>query len=166
MEGLLNVRQILEIIQMVRLHIQHHRQSGEEIQEGVAVFAAFQYDGIPVAHPMACMEQRQVATNHHRGVLARFHKDMGHHGGGSGLSMGTGNTNGIFIGLHDLAPGLCPLEHGNALSPGSSNLRIVIMGGSSTDDAVRSRNILGTVADVHMDAVGNELIRRHGGAHI
>ena len=165
-EGFLNICQILEIIQMIRLHIQHHRQSGEEIQEGIAVFAAFQHDGIPVAHPMACMEQRQVATDHHRGVLASLHKNMGHHGGGGSLSMGTGNTNGIFIGLHDFAPGLSPLKHGNAGSPGSCNLRIVVMGSSGADDAVRSRNILGTVADVHMDAMGNELICGHRGAHI
>ena len=32
-EGFLNVRQIVEIIQMIRLDVQHHRQCGEEIQE-------------------------------------------------------------------------------------------------------------------------------------
>lgn len=30
-EGFLNVRQVLKIVQVIRLHIQHHRQSGEEV---------------------------------------------------------------------------------------------------------------------------------------
>ena len=57
MERFLNILQILEIVQMVCFHIQDHRQSGEEIQERITVFAAFQQDRISMTHPMPCMEQ-------------------------------------------------------------------------------------------------------------
>ncbi len=80
--------------------------------------------------------------------------------------MGAGNADGVFIGLHDLAPGLGPLKNGNTRGPGGGDLRIIVVGGGGADDAVGPLYIPGAVADVHMDAVGDQLIRRHGGAHI
>ena len=91
---------------------------------------------------------------------------MRHHGSGRGLAVGSGNADGVFIGLHDLAPCLSPLKNGNARGTGSGDLRIIIMGGGSADDAVCPLYILGTVTDIHVDAMGDQLIRRHGGTHI
>ena len=166
MEGFLNIRQILEVIQVIRLHVQHNGQGGEEIQERIAVFAALQHNGVALAHPMARMEQGQVAADHHRGILSGLHENMGHHRGCGGLAVGAGNADGVFIGLHDLAPGLGPLKHGNARGPGRGDFRIVVVGGGGADQAVRPRDIPGAVADVHMDAVGDQFVCRYRGAHI
>ena len=165
-EGFLDVRQIFEIIQMIRLHVQHDRQRGEEIQEGITVFAAFQHDGVPVADPVSRVQQGQVAADHDRGIHIRFHEDMGHHGRGGGLSVCAGDADGVMVGLHDLAPCLRPLKHGDACGTGGSDLRVVIVGGGSADDAVRALNILRPVSDGDGNALFDQLIRGHGCVHI
>ena len=156
-EGLLNVRQILEIVQVIRFHIQHDCQGGEEIQEGITVFAALQHDGVPVADPVSRVEQGQIAADHDRGIHIRFHKDVGQHGRGGGLSVCAGDADGVMVGLHDLAPCLRPLKHGDACGTGGSDLRVVIVGGGSADDAVR---------DGDGNALFDQLIRGHGCVHI
>ena len=111
-ERILHILQILEVVQMVRLHIQHHRDGGEEIQEGIAILAAFQQDGIALSHPMACAQQRQIAADHNGGIRLGLHQHMGHHGSGSGLAVGAGDADGVLVCLHDLTPGLSPLKDG------------------------------------------------------
>ena len=49
---------------------------------------------------------------------------------------------------------------------GGSDLRIIIMGGSGADDAVRALNILRGMSDIHPDSLGNQLLRRDRRAHI
>ena len=166
MEGFLNIRQILEVVQVVRLHVQHNGDGRVEIQKGVAVFAAFQHNGVAIAHPVSGVEQGQIAADHHRGIGPRLHENVGHHRGGRGLSVGAGNADGIFIGFHNFAPGLGPLEYRDPGGPGRGDLRIVIVGGGSADQAVGSGNVPGVVADVHMDAVGDQFVCRYRGAHI
>ena len=64
-EAVLDVRQIPEEVQVVGGHIQKHRHRGEKVQEGVAVFAALQNDGVALAHPVALAQQGQGAADHH-----------------------------------------------------------------------------------------------------
>ncbi len=77
---------------MVLLHVKDHRHRGEEGEKGVAVLAALQDDGVPLAHPIAGVEQGQGAADHHRGIRLRRHEDVGAHGGGGGLAVGTGKS--------------------------------------------------------------------------
>ena len=165
-EGLFNIVQILEIVQMVLLNVQHHSQRGEEVQERVTVFTAFQDDGITLTHPVSSMKQRQITADHDCRILVSFHHDMGHHGSGGGFTVGAGNADGIPVGLHDLAPGLCPLENRNTCCPGGSDFRIVIMCGSRTDDAVRADDVLSAVTDGHINAFGDQFVGRNGCVHI
>ena len=106
------------------------------------------------------MEQRQVAADHHRGVQIGFHQDVGQHGGRCGFSVGAGNADGVLVGLHDLAPGLCPLKHGDAGGTGGGNLRVVVVGGSGADNAGSALNILRMVSDGN----GNTLLLQFSGA--
>ena len=80
--------------------------------------------------------------------------------------MGTGNTDGIFIGAHDLAPSLGPLKNGNPRGSGGSNLRIIIVGGGSADHALGTGYIRGAMADGNRNTLGLQLFRRKGTAHI
>ena len=166
MEGILDVLQILEIVQVICLDVQDHRQRGAEIQEGVAVFTALHDDGITVAHPVTGVEQGQITADHDGGVPLGGHEDVGHHRGGSGLAMGAGDADGVLIRLHDHAPCLCPLKDRDTGGTGGLDLRIVVVGGGGTDDALRPLDILGTVTDLHMDAMGDQLIGRNRGIHI
>ena len=166
MERFLNILQILEIVQMVCFHIQDYRQSGEEIQEGITVFAALKQNGIPMAYSMSCMKQGQVSADHHRRIQVSLHQNMGHHRGGGGLSMGTGDADSILIGLHDFAPGLCTFKHRDARCSGSCDFRIVIVSRSSTDDAVRTGYILCVVANGHRYSLVLQLLGGNRGAHI
>ena len=110
---MLDVPQILEEIQMVGLYIQNHRHSGIKAEEAVAVFAGFQNNGVAVAHPVARVEQRQCAADHHGGVLLRRHKNVGAHGGGGGFAVGAGDAQGVWGSCASMAaPGLGPLIDG------------------------------------------------------
>lgn len=80
--------------------------------------------------------------------------------------MGAGNADGIFVGLHDHAPGGGPLKNGDTQPPGGGDLRVVVVGGGSADDAVGPLNVGGAVADVDMDALGLQLLRGNGGVHV
>ena len=165
-EGFLNIRQILEVIQVVLLHVQHQGQSGEEIQEGVAVFAAFQQNGVAVAHPVAGVKQGQIAADHNRGVQVCLHQDVGQHGSGGGFAVGAGNADGVLVGLHDLAPGLSPLKHGNARRPGGSDLGVVVVGSRRADNALGAFDIPGIVPDGHRDSLLFQFPGAVGGAHV
>ena len=99
---------------MVCFDIQNYRQGGEKIQERIAIFTALQQNRIALAYPVTCPKQRQIAANHHRGVPGSRHQNVGNHGGGGGFSVGSGNTNGIFIGTHNDSPSLGPLKYRDA----------------------------------------------------
>ena len=165
-EGVLNVRQILEEVQMVGVDIEDHRHGGEEIQEGVAVFAALQNDGVPLAHPVAGVEQRQRAADHHRGVRLRRHEDMGRHGRGGGLAVGARDAQGVAIALHDGTPRLRPLVHGDAAGDGTGDLRVAVVDGGGADHRVAVFQILGGVPDGHLDAHGAQVLHGVALAHV
>ena len=156
-EGPLDIRQVLEKVQVVLPHVQDHRHRGEEIQEGIAVFAGFQDDGVSLAHPIARMEHGQGAADHHGGVRLGRHEDVGGHGGGGGFAVGAGDAQGVFIVLHDSAPGLGPLIHGDAPGDGPGDLGILVVDGGGADHQVAVLQVLRRVADGHVDALGPEL---------
>ena len=115
---------------------------------------------------MACVQQREIAAHHNGRVALCLHENMRQHAGRGGLAVCTGYADGVFIFAHDHAPGLRPLEHGDALRTGRGDLGIVVVGGGRADDAVRALNILGAVADVHFDALGDQLVGGDGGVHV
>ena len=80
--------------------------------------------------------------------------------------MGAGNTDRILIGLHDLTPGLSPLKHRNTGCTGSGDLRVVIVGSSGTDNAVRALNILSLMTDCNRNSLSDQLIGGSGSAHV
>ncbi len=117
-EGALHILQVLEKVQMIGLNVQDDGNGGEKREEGVAILAGFQDDGVPGAHPVARPQQGQGAADHHGGVQSRRHDDMGAHGGGGGLAVGPGNTQSVLISLHNGAPCLSPFKDGYPPAPG------------------------------------------------
>ena len=165
-EGFLHILQILKVIQVIRLNVQHHSQRREEIQERITVLAAFQHNGIAIAHPMTGMKQRQISADHHRGIHLSGHQNVRHHGSSSRLAVGAGNAHSIAVGLHNHAPGLRTLKDRDAVGTGVSDLRVVIMYRGSADDAIRTDHIFRMVTNGYRDPLGEQLIRRPGMGHI
>ena len=111
-------------------------------------------------------EQRQEAADHDRGVAVCLHENMRQHGGRRGLAVRAGNADGVFVGPHDIAPGLRPLENGDAPGAGSGDLGVVIVRGSRADEAVGPLDILGPVTNGDLNALGDQLVRRNGRVHV
>ena len=151
---------------MVGVDVEDHRHGGEEVQKGVAVFAALQYDGVAVSHPVAGVEQGQRAADHNGGVLLRRHEDVGGHGRGGGLAVSAGHAQGVAVSLHDRAPGLRPLVHGDAPCDRPGDLRVAVMDGGGADDRVAVLKIVGGVADGHGDAVVTQVLYSVAVGHI
>ena len=165
-EGCLDGSQILEVVQMVLLNVQHHSQGGEEIQEGVAVLAALHDNGVALAHTVASAQQGQVAADHNGGIGLGLHHDVGDHGGGSGLAVGAGDADGILVCLHDLTPCLGALEDGDAGGTGSGDLGVVVVGGGGADDAVSAFDVLRLMTDADGDALVDQLLGGGGSGHV
>ena len=151
---------------MVGLDVVDDGDGGVEIQKGVAVFATLHDDGIAVSHPVSGLEQRQITAQHHRRVFPCLHKNMGDHGGGGGFAVGAGNADGVFVFAHNQPPGLGALKDRNAHGAGSGDLGIVVVGCCGADDAVGTLNIFGAVADMDLNALGDELIGGNRGIHV
>ncbi|CAN3977049.1 Competence protein ComM, partial [Dysosmobacter welbionis] len=165
-EGVLDVGQILEEVQVVLLHVQNHCHGGEEAEEAVAVLTGLQDDGVPLAHPVAGVEQGQGAADHHRGIRLRRHEDVGAHGGGGGFAVGTGHAQRVGIPLHDGTPGLGPLVHGDTPGHGTGDLRVAVVDGSGADHQIAVPQVFGVVADGHGDAQGPEVADRVALRHV
>ena len=165
-EGVLDVRLVLEEVQVVLLHVQDHGHRGIEEEEGVAVLAGFQNDGVPLAHPVAGAQQGQGPADHHGGVLLRRQEDVGAHGGGGGLAVGAGDAEGVGVALHDGAPGLGPLIDGDAPGHGPGDLGIAVMDGGGADHEVAVPQILGAVALGDGDAQGLQPLDGGAVAHV
>ena len=165
-EGLLYILQILEIIQMICFHIEDHRQCGEEIQERVAIFAAFQHNGITLTYPVTCVQKGQVTADHDGRVYICRHQNMGQHGGGSGFAMGTGNAHCILISLHDHAPSLSSFKQRNAQTSCTGHFRVIVVGSSGADHAICTVHIFFSMSDGYLNALSDQLIGRYRSIHI
>ena len=151
---------------MVGVHVENDCDGREKVQKRIAVFAAFENDRVALADAMPRAEQRQEAADHDRGVAVCLHENMRQHGGRRGLAVRAGNADGVFVGLHDIAPGLRPLKNGDALGAGSGDFGVVIVRCGRADEAVNSFNILGSVTDGNLNALGDQLIRRNRRVHV
>ena len=165
-EGVLHVVQILEEVQVIGLDVEDHRHGGEEGEEGVAVLAALQDDGVPVAHPVAGAQQGQGAADHHRGVHPGGHDDVGAHGGGGGLAVGARDAQGVLVAPHDGSPGLGPLKDGDARGAGGGDFGVFVVDGGGADHQLRALDVLPPVADGHGDAQGAQVLHRGAVAHV
>ena len=165
-EGVLDIGQVLEEVQMIGVDVKDHCHGGKEVQKGVAVFTALQNNGVAPAHPIAGVQQRQCAADHHRGVCLGRHEDVGGHGGGGGLPVGSGDAQGVAVALHDGAPGLGALIDRDAPGHGAGDLGIAVVNGGGTDDRVAVFQVLRRVADGHGDPHRAQVLHGVALAHV
>lgn len=77
------------------------------------------------------------------------------------------DTQMAFLYSRMITPQACARSNtGMPWRAGRGDLGIVVVGGGRADDAVRALDILGAVADVHFDALGDQLVGGDGGVHV
>ena len=152
-ERVLDVLDILEKVQMIRLDIQDHGDRRIEGKKRVIVLARLHNDRIALADTVAGMQQRKRAADHDGRVLLRRHHDVCAHGRRRRLAVRAGNAQRVRIAAHQRAPRLRPLKDRDAAAVRLVHLRIVVMHGSRAD---HERNIIrdvgGAVTDVDRNA--------------
>ena len=104
--------------------------------------------------------------DHDGRIALRLHEDVCQHRGRGRLAVRTGHADGVFVGLHDIAPGLRALKNGNALGAGRGDLRIVIVRSGRADQAVGVPDVFGPVANGDGNALGDQLVRGDGRVHV
>ena len=150
-EGLLHILQPGEIVQVVGVHVQYHGHRGVEGEEGVVILAALEDDGVPAAHAVPRVQQRQRAAYHNGRVPLCGHEYVSAHAGGGRLAVCPGYAERVVIVAHDGAPGLCPLENGHAACPRLHDLRVrVAHGGGAHDELDVGGHVHRRVAYLHV----------------
>jgi hypothetical protein len=165
-EGVLNVVQVLEEVQMVGLDVENDRDGGEEAQERVAVFAALGDDGVAVADAVAGVEQRQCAADHHGGVGVRSHEDVRRHAGGGRFAVRAGDAQGVAVAVHDRAPRLRTLKDRDAACDRAGDLGIVVVDGSGADNKIGIAEIVRRVTDGDGNAQRAQVLHGGGVVHV
>ena len=112
---------------MILLYVEDNGNGRIKRQKRVIILARLHNDGIARSDSVPCLEQRQRSADHDCGVFFGRHKDMSAHGGGRSLAVGSGNAQGVFIALHDSAPCLGALKHGNAHLMRANDLGVFVM---------------------------------------
>ena len=165
-ERVLHVGQVFEKIQVIGLYIEDYGHRGEKAEERVAVFAGFQHNRVTVAYTVAGTEQRQRAAHHDCGIQGGSHGDMCHHRSGCGFAVSAGDAHGVFIMLHNGAPGLGALKYRNPLRMGRSDFGIGIVHGGSADNIVAAADIFSTVTNGDLDPQAAQMVYGIALAHI
>ena len=160
MEGMHDIVNVLEEVEVVGFYVQHDRDGRREGQEGIAVFASLGNEGAVAADAERAADRGQVGTDHNGGIHCRLHGDHGHHRRGSGLAVGTGQTDDIIIFDHHLTPCLCTLDDRDAQFTRTDNLRVIVMHRCGADDEGCALNIFGQmgIGDAraqHFQAIGH-----------
>ena len=75
------------------------------------------------------------------------------HGRGGGLTVRSGDAEGVFIALHNCAPRLRTLVNGDTQLPCTDDLRVIVVSGGGADDKIRVlRDVVAVVTNVNVYA--------------
>ena len=102
-EGALNMLDVLVIIQVIRIDIQHHRHRGVHFQKAAVKFTGFRHEHILFPNAGAAAQRVQPAADMHGGVQPAFQQRLGDHGGGGGFAVRAANADRLLVAQHQLA---------------------------------------------------------------
>ena len=165
-EGIRDVVDVLEIIQMVGVNVQDDLRPGPQRQEAVHVLAGFRNEVLALAHLYVAVELvEDAAHQHRRGIVRRF-EDKAHHGRGRGLAVGTGDRDGDLVVRHDGAQRIRPGNDGDAPSSGLRQFRVFHGDRGGIHQQVRVAQIIGVVADEHLGPLLLQHLRNGALLHV
>ncbi len=124
-EGLPDMVDVPEKIQMICIHIEDDADLREKTQETVGVLTGLRDKIAGLANPDVPADRGQDAAHGDGGVTAAFQQDVGDHGCGRGLAVGAGDGDGHLIIGHDLPQEFGAGQHGDSIFHGTGVLRVI-----------------------------------------
>ena len=164
---MLDVLDILEKVQMIRLDVQDHGDRRIEGKERVIILARLHDDRAALADTVTGMQQRKRAADHDGRVLLRRHHDVRTHGRRRRLAVRAGNAQCVRVAAHQCAPRLRPLKDRDAAAVRLVHLRVVVVYGGRADHELNIiRDVGGTVTDVDRNTALTQRERIVALAHV
>ena len=135
-EGMADIINILEEIQMIRLHVEDHLCRGMEGQETVGILAR-------LSHKIVLPADADVAADGRKNTPdadCRIH--LGNQRRCGGLPVCAGDVDGLIVGCHHLAEKLGPCEHREAAADRARIFRVIRMNGGGIDHHIGVRRYI------------------------
>ena len=110
-EGMADVVQILEKVQVIRVDVQNQSDFRVEAQEAVRVLAGFRDEILRIPDADISANLLQDSPDGNGRIHGGLQLDAGEHGGRGCLAVCSGYGDGIVIVRHNLTEQLCPREH-------------------------------------------------------
>ena len=109
------------------------------------------HDIVPGAGLSVAVDQRQLAADDRRGILAGHLEDLGDHTGGCGLAVGAGDADRVGIHPLDIAQHDAALDTGDPQLLGMRDLGIARQDRRGVDQQLGTLDILGRMGDFDLD---------------
>ena len=138
-EGMTDVLQVFEEVEMILLDIQDHADLREEVKEAVGVFAGLCDKCLRTAHTDIASDGFQDATDRDGRIHIARKKDVGDHGCGRCLAMGSGYGDRRFIIRHQLPQEFRAGQHRDLSGNRFDEFRVGTVDGCGVDHAVDIR---------------------------
>ena len=157
-EGVADLFDPAEVIQVVFLDIQDHSRLRKEGEKGIAVFAGLGNQHGRIAQTVGAADGRIICTDEDGGIKLRGEGDGGEHGGDGGFSVGSGNADAFLVLPHQGAEHLRALEDRDAEAACFGNVGGIVVNGGIADDGICAVNVFRRVTDGYRDACGAQTV--------
>ncbi len=135
-EGIPDIVQVPEKVQVIGLNIQDNADSGEKIEKTVGVFTGFRDKITGFSYTHIAPDILQYAADGQSGIQVSLEQNLADHGGGSGLAMGAADGNGHLVIFHNLSHKLSPGEAGKLFFMGGNVFGIIRKNGAGKNHAI------------------------------
>lgn len=152
LEGKLQLAHAAVIVQMVVVDVQHDREVGGQLQEGLRELTGLDDDVVALARLAVAVDEGQLAADDRRGVASCQLQRSGDHGSRGGLAVGTGNADALLVQAAHIAQQDAALHRRDAVGSCRIQLHIVLRNGGGVDHEVCADDIVCAVAQRDLDA--------------
>ena len=154
LEGKLQLAHAAVVVQMVVVDVQHHREIGGQLEEGLGKLAGFHHDVVAHARLAVAVDEGQLAADDRAGVAAGQLQGGGDHRSGGGLAVGARHADAALVQAADVAQQDAALDGGDAVAFGGGQLHIIFGDRGRIHHHIRPHDVVGVVAQGHPDAHG------------
>ncbi len=141
-----------EKLQMVVVDIQDHREVRREVQERVVEFARLHHDLLPLAVTPICVDQRQLAADHRRGVCARHEHDLCCHCRCGRFAVRARDAHRMRVQACRIPQHHTALHRWDAQPRGLYQFGVIVRDGGGIDHQIGIPHVFSVLGHLHMDA--------------
>ena len=165
-EGLFDIIQRFEVVEVVGVDIEDDRDVGRELQECVHIFARLTHDDVAVADIAVAADEGQLAANDGGGVKAGADQHLAEHRGGGSFAVSAGYGDAAPVAAGDNTQHDAALDGGNALLTRGNQLGVILFDGGGIDHQLCTVDVLGAVTHAHGDAVAFDAVEGIALVHV